>query len=152
MATVKADQLTARKIRDKEAASILTTLIGEASMPGKNDGNRESTDAEVQAVMKKFLKNANETMGHLIKTGTHAESPEASKILELQLEIDILEKYMPKLMTNEELRAIVVDIVDVELPEKSPRMMGEVMKLLKARHNGLYDGKSASGIVKDVLK
>jgi uncharacterized protein YqeY len=154
MATIKADQLKARKLKDSEAASILTTLIGEASMPGKNDGNRESTDDEVQAVIKKFHKNCNETFGHLVKSGTHADSPEAPALLKLQMEIDILEKYMPKQMTDAELTTVICGIVDgltVDGTEKSPRMMGEVMKELKANFDGSYDGKMASSLVKAAL-
>jgi hypothetical protein len=54
--TIKADQVQARKARSA-SASILTTLIGEAEMIGKNAGDRESTDEEVIAIIKKFIKN-----------------------------------------------------------------------------------------------
>ena len=57
---IKSAQLAARKARDSFTASSLTTLIGEAEMVGKNAG-REVTDAEVVAVLKKFVKNIDET-------------------------------------------------------------------------------------------
>ena len=44
---IKADQLAARKAKDGLKATLLTTLIGELTAIGKNDGNREVTDAEV---------------------------------------------------------------------------------------------------------
>ena len=44
---IKSDALEARKARQTNTATLLTTLYSEASMVGKNDGNRESTDAEV---------------------------------------------------------------------------------------------------------
>ena len=53
---IKADQLAARKAKDGLATALLTTLIGDAEMVGKNAG-RLVTDEEVVAVIKKFIKN-----------------------------------------------------------------------------------------------
>lgn len=38
---IKHDQLVARKNRDQIESTLLTTLIGEADMVGKNNGNRD---------------------------------------------------------------------------------------------------------------
>ena len=65
MDQIKADQVSARKQKMTAVASLLTTLIGEAEMVGKNAGNRAPTDAEVQAVIKKFIKNLDETIAVL---------------------------------------------------------------------------------------
>ena len=51
------DALTARKARDTVAASLLVTLLSEAEKTGLDDGKRESSDAEVIATIRKFLKN-----------------------------------------------------------------------------------------------
>jgi len=40
---IKSDSLEARKARQTDTATLLTTLYSEASMIGKNLGNREST-------------------------------------------------------------------------------------------------------------
>ena len=58
---IKEDSLRARKDRNTWKANLLTTLYAEASMIGKNKGNRVSTDEETTAVITKFLKNAQET-------------------------------------------------------------------------------------------
>jgi len=58
MEQIKTAQVTARKTGAQEA-SLLTTLLGEAAMVGKN-ANRETTDQEVVAVVKKFVKNIDE--------------------------------------------------------------------------------------------
>ena len=47
---LKEDQLIARKNRDQIKATLLTTLIGEAEMVGKNTGNRSPFDEEVVSV------------------------------------------------------------------------------------------------------
>lgn len=59
---IKHDQLVARKNRDQIESTLLTTLIGEADMVGKNNGNRDPFDEEVISVVKKFLKGVNETI------------------------------------------------------------------------------------------
>lgn len=132
--TLKNDQLQARKDRDSATASLLTTLIGEAAMVGKNDGNRESTDSEVLATIKKFVKNINESL---------AVRNDAA----LQHEKTILESYLPVQLTDTDLRLIIYDLVT----SQSTSNMGSVMQVLKTKFNGRYDGKVASTIVKELL-
>lgn len=139
LATIKSAQLTARKNRDIIATALLTTLIGEASMPGKNDGNRESTDQEVVAVIKKFIKNANE----VLKVSDNETS---------RTELSILESFLPKQLSEEELRSSIQSIVSVtEAVNGSKPKMGDVMKALKQKHDGQYDGGLASKLIKELL-
>ncbi len=131
---IKQDQLTARKSKDVITSSILTTLIGEASIIGKNDGNRESTDSEVTATIQKFVKNINETLS--VQPNPTLESERA-----------ILEKYLPTQLTYDQLYAILKQWVITDSIEN----MGELMKKLKTDYNGQYDGKEASTIIKQLL-
>ena len=59
---IKEDNLAARKNRDQVRATLLTTLFSEAVSVGKNAGNRETTDAETLAVIKKFIKGIDDTL------------------------------------------------------------------------------------------
>jgi len=140
---IKADQLTARKEGDKARASLLTTLIGEASMVGKNDGNRESTDAEVTAVIKKFADKVRETLTVLVQ--------ESDQKLVYEHELQILESYLPKQMSEDELRN-TVNAIKAEFGVADIKGKGVIMKTLKERHLGAYDGKMAAEIVDSVLK
>jgi len=139
MQTLQADQLKARKAKDTVAIGLLTALVGEAAMVGKNAGNRTSTDEEVLATVRKFLKNAEETHARLI-----AANKDAAAITE---EIKILKSYMPQQMTDDQLRAAISAIKDTNANAN----MGLVMKVLKEQHAGLYDGKRANEIAKEVL-
>jgi len=139
---IKDDQLQARKNRDKDKSSLLTTLIGEASMPGKNDGNRESTDEEVVAIVKKFIKNLNEVIS---ATNTPVV------VIVAQDEIDTLEKYLPEQITGMRLEMTIQGVI-VSIGAESVRDMGKVMKVLKDSYEGCYDGREASTIVKELLK
>lgn len=146
---IKKRQLEARKARDQIEISLLTTLIGEASMPGKNDGNRESTDHEVVAVIKKFRKNAEETLKAL--SGRQDFDSNSSKG-RVQLEILILDTLLPTQLSTEQLTSIVQNLVE-SLPDKTSKSaFGSIMKQLKDAHEGLYDGAAASLIIKELLK
>jgi uncharacterized protein YqeY len=144
--TIKKDQLQARKNKDSFAATALTTLIGEAEMIGKNDGNRQSTDEEVVGVVGKFVKNINDTIKELNKKG----GDNTARVADLEKEKTILNAYMPKQLTEDELRAEMQKLI-AEFSLSGPKGMGVLMKELKARFNGAYDGTLASKVAKEVL-
>jgi uncharacterized protein YqeY len=136
-AQIKADQLTARKAKQALAATLLTTLFGELTAIGKNDGNREVTDADVVKLVKKFLDGINES----IKYMEAAKNDEA--LVMLRGEAAILAPYLPQQMDE----AALTEAVKAIVAEVGP-VMGKVMGELKARFAGKYDGGMASKIVK----
>lgn len=140
---IKAAQLKARKEKNSKEALTLTTLIGEAEMIGKNDGNRSTTDEEVQNVIKKFIKNINETL-KVLKT------EQADKVLELNQEKEILMKFLPQQLTENELKVVILGLVET-LQVTDAKGVGQVMKALKEKYDGQYDGSVASGVIKAVL-
>ena len=139
---IKKDQLQARKNNQTAEATLLTTLIGEASMIGKNDGNRDSTDEEVISVIKKFVKNNNELMNYANK--------ESSAYALAKDENEFLSQYLPSQMTEEEIRTAVQQRIH-SLDEISPKLMGKIMGWLKENYGGQYDGALASKVVKELL-
>lgn len=141
---IKQDQLVARKDRDALRALLLTTLIGEATAIGKNDGNRDVTDAEVVALMKKFDKGIVESIAALRDVSNVDAS--ADRYVNLLKEQSILQHYMPQQM-DEHLLTMAVRMIVNEVGSN----MGQVMATLKTRYAGQYDGKMASAIVKACL-
>ncbi len=130
---IKEQQLNSRKNGEKEAAMLLTTLLGEASSVGKNAGNRETTDAETVAVIKKFIKNIDETISAL--------SQHNQDFSKFSNEKQILEAFLPKQLSEYELNNIA----------KTQKSMPEFMKYLKENFSGQYDGKLASSVAKKVF-
>ena len=139
---LKKMMMKAKLERDTLKGNLLSTLIAEAVMVGKNDGNRETTEAETLNVIKKFLKNVNENIKLLDEIGKDKSDALREK--------EILETLLPKQLSEEELYAKIVEIV-ATLPDKSPRQMGVVMAALKKDFDGQYDGKAASSLVKKAL-
>ena len=141
---IKADQLAARKAKDGLKATLLTTLIGELTAIGKNDGNREVTDADVVKLVKKFLDGVNETIDLLAKTDELDGG--AVRFFSLMQEKSFLTVYMPQQMDEAKLTEVLCELVT----ESGPNL-GKLMGLLKARYAGQYDGSMASTIAKKVL-
>ena len=131
MEQIKTRQIAARKAGDPQA-SLLTTLLGESAMVGKNAG-RETTDAEVVAVVKKFIKNVDETITALTSRNQLAT--------EFMVEREILEQFLPQQLTESTLFAVA----------KTQPDMPTFMKHLKENFAGQYDGKLASMIAKKVF-
>lgn len=138
---IKQDQLAARKSKDAVASSLLTTLIGEAEMVGKTAGNRETTDEEVIAVVKKFVKNINETVVVVTKSET---------IADLVKERQLLEKYLPLQLTRLDIEKFLAKTKH-EI-SAGPKDMGKLLATLKATYPGQYDGKMASEVAKALLQ
>lgn len=145
--TIKAASLQARKNKDTKKASLLSILISEGQMIGKNNGNRDSTDVEIIAVIKKFIGNARENM-NIVKSqlgGNHIE-----RMVEVGNEIEILNSFLPKQFSNEELIAEVDDIIKT-INATTVKDLGKVMKTLKEKHEGKYDGTLANALIKQKL-
>ena len=131
MEQIKTRQIAARKAGDPQA-SLLTTLLGEAAMVGKN-ANRETTDAEVVAVVKKFIKNVDETISAL--------QARNQLFAEFAVEREVLEQFLPMQLSEAALLEVA----------KCQKDMPSFMKHLKENFAGQYDGKLASTIAKQVF-
>lgn len=127
---IKLDQIQARKQKNSELAQILTVLIGEVEMVGKNAGNRAPTDEEVGIVVRKFIKNNDITI---------SLSTDAVLSARLKDENCYLAQYLPQQLTVDQMQGI---IVSAGLVSKK-----DVMQYFKANYAGMYDGKLLSGLV-----
>jgi len=132
----------ARKARNSNA-SFLVTLYSEAMMVGKSKRNGESTDEEVIAILKKFKANA-ETMIDAVLVLNNANAQ--LRIDEANNEIALVTKFLPKMLTEAELRHQIDLIKDMFTEQPS---MGVIMGHLKSKYPGLYDGSLASRIIKE---
>jgi hypothetical protein len=139
---LKKDLFEARKTKNIVKSNLLSTLIGEAQNIGKNAGNREPTADEILGVVKKFLKAVDESIILLEKAGRDVSKEKEEKT--------ILEGYQPKQLGEAELKKTIDEIV-AAMPDKSVKMMGQVMNRLKEKYPNQFDGKMASALVKQAL-
>ena len=132
---LKIDHVDARMGRRAAENVYLGTLISEIEARAKDDGNRKVTDEDCLTVMEKFKKGAKEILKH---------DPENA---EARQELEWLSQYLPEQLSTSELRRVIIQI---KAEQENPNI-GSIMKALKERFAGRYDGKTASGVVKESL-
>lgn len=146
------DIVTAMKAREQET---LTTLrMVKAALKNKEIDKREAlTDAEEQSILTTMLKQRRES----VEQFTKGNRPELAA--KEQAEIGLIEGYMPKSASEEDLRAMVAAAVEQVTAEQGgtkpgPKEMGLVMKAVQAKiaaGGARADGKLVSELVKAEL-
>jgi uncharacterized protein YqeY len=111
---------------------------------GQSTGQDKINDAELLQLLQKMIKQRRDSM-KMYTEGGRAELAEQE-----QAEITIIEEYLPKQMSEDEITA-AVDAVVKELGASGLKDMGRTMALLKERFAGQMDFGKASGIVKSHL-
>lgn len=114
------------------------TLARAAILQVEKDNLKVLNEDEVIEVLAKECKKRKESKVEYEKTGRE------DIVADLCKEILILEKYLPKMLTEEEVRVIVSEKIK-KLDAKDMKDMGRVMKEVKA------DGKLVSDIVRELL-
>jgi uncharacterized protein len=146
------DIVTAMKAREQET---LTTLrMVKSALKNKEIDKREAlTDAEEQSILTTLLKQRRESIEQFTKGGR----PELAA--KEQVEIGLIEAYMPKAASEEDLRAMVAAAVEQVTADNGgtkpgPKEMGLVMKAAQqkiAASGARADGKLVSELVKAEL-
>ena len=134
---------TALRSGDKLRASVirlLTALIKNREVEKRGP----LTDAEgLQAIMTS-CKQRQEAMDQFRQGGRQdLVDKEAA-------ELSILQSYMPKPLTSEELQVLVLEAIR-EVQATSPKEMGKVMAILMPRVTGRADGKVVNTLVREAL-
>ncbi|MCG8474604.1 MAG: GatB/YqeY domain-containing protein [Cytophagales bacterium] len=143
--TINADIKDAMKNKRKEE---LTTLRGIKSMimlaeTEKGAGEALSEDAELK-LLTKAAKQRKEA-GDLYKQENRADLAEKEFA-----ELAIIQKYLPKQLTEEELRDTLRTIIE-QTGAAGPQDMGKVMGVASKQLAGKAEGKAISTAVKELL-
>jgi len=101
-------------------------------------------DAAVMGLLQKEIKNRREAIEEAHKANR------SDLIGENEAEIKVLETFLPKAMSAEELRHLVQAAI-AEAEAAAPADMGKVMKLLMPRVAGRAAGDQVSSMVKELL-
>lgn len=109
------------------------------------DRQSKLDDPAIIAIMQKEIKSRREVIGE----AERAKRPDlAQSALD---EIKLLETYLPKAMSEEELKTAVVEVVQ-EVNASGPADMGKVMKILLPRLQGRAPGDIVSKMVRELLQ
>ena len=127
----------AMRAKDKNRLSILRQVHGEVKNIEVNE-RREITEADVDAMLKRVIKQTSETLEGSIKAGTNEERTEM-----LREQVAILEGYLPKQVSGDELVALIEKTI-AEIGAETKRDMGKVMGALTAATGGNFDKAAAA--------
>lgn len=120
------------------------TMLRAAILQVEKDSQKVLNDDEICAIVAKEVKKRKESVKEYEDAGREDIADNLKK------EIEILSKYLPEQLTEEEIRKMVEDAI-VESGAASPRDMGKVMSILRPKTAGKADGKLVSDIVKEKL-
>ncbi|MDD3303331.1 MAG: GatB/YqeY domain-containing protein [Clostridia bacterium] len=121
------------------------TLLRSAILQVEKDTQKQLSQDEMLTIVSKEVKKRKESITDYEKAGRQ------DIIDNLKKEIEILSKYLPEQLTEEEISKLVAEAI-VEVRATSPRDMGKVMQSLRPKTNGKADGKLVSQIVKEKLE
>ena len=137
----------ALKAKDKSTyptLRLIVSAIKDAEIAGRSKGQMEVSDSDVTTILKKMIKQRNESCLIYKKAGR-------SELLKNEnREIEIINTFLPKQLSEEETKKICQDTVKT-IGATSMKDMGKVMGALKSKHADTIDFSKVSSILKELL-
>lgn len=133
---IKKANIEAMKNKDTVARAFYSVLMNKILLEKIAKGDREKplADADVSNIIQKVIKELNEEKENYAKVGNTQE------VQSIERQIEIASGYLPKMLTKEEIKEIILKLDDKTIPT--------VMKHFKANYNGKVDMR----LVQEVLK
>ncbi len=141
------DLKTSMKAKDTATTLVLRSLkakILEKEIEERTGGESVLSDEQVIEVLMKAAKQRKESITQF-EAGGREDLVEKEKS-----ELAIIEKYLPKMMSVEEVRVVVKDQI-AKMNATSMAEMGKVMGALMGRLKGKAEGAIISTVVKEEL-
>ena len=135
---LKEANVAALKNHDANARAILSVLLNKIKLVEieKRTANADLTDADVVAVLQKTLKELDEERQAFERAG-RTENVQA-----LNAQIAFVSAYLPKMMTDEEIKAEILALSD--------KSVSSVMKHFKANFAGKCDMRRVQEVLKSL--
>ena len=137
----------ALKAKDKNTyptLRLIVSAIKDAEIAGRSKGQKEIKDSDVTSILKKMIKQRNESCDVYKKAGR-------SELLENETkEINVISIFLPKQLSEEETKKICEEVIK-STGASSMKDMGKVMGVLKSKHSDSLDFSKVSSIIKGLL-
>ena len=140
---IQSDVKEAMKARQADRLSALRFLHSEVKNVGINE-RVEITDEVAIRVISKLAKQRREGVEEARRAGR------ADLAAKEEAELALLESYLPRAMSEDELRAAVQAVIQ-EVGASSKRDMGKVMKASLAKLAGRADGRAVQAVANALL-
>ncbi len=141
---IQSDMYQAMKDRDTTKAKTLRVVI--AKLKDKKIEKREDlSEPEEVKILQTLVKQRKESIT-MFRNGGRDD------LVELESEeLQIIEQYLPKMMTDEEIKNIVNNSIE-EAGAKSLADIGKVMPIIMKKGAGKIDGKKAQLFLRELLQ
>ena len=142
--TIKSDMYDAMKSGNKDKAGTLRTLL--AKLKDRQINNRKDlTEKDCISVIKTLVKQREEAADMYEKAGRESLAQKE------KTEFDILNSYLPEMMSEVEIRILVESVIS-ETNVKGITEIGKVMPLVMQKGGDAIDGKMANQILRELLE
>ena len=143
LSSIQEEVKNSLKSGEKFKASTLRLIVSALKLEEKNKA-KTLTDNEALEILTKMIKQRKDSISQF-ETANRLELAQKEKD-----EIEIIQNYLPEQLTEEELSALIDEIIE-EVNAESVKDMGKVMSMLKPKITGKADAGIASGLVKKLL-
>ena len=126
---IKKANMQALKDKDQVARGIYSIVMTKAMQQTiiKREKGEELVDADMVAILQKTIKELGDEADNYTKANNQAKAEE------IKMQATILEKYLPQMLSAEEIHDIIAGLEDKSIPN--------VMKYFKANYAGKCDMK-----------
>ena len=142
--TIQSDMYAAMKSGDKHKTGTLRVAL--STLKDKKIEKREDlTDVEAIKIIKNLVKQRKEA------ADIYKENGRNDLMKNENTELEILNAYLPKMMSEDDLRTLVKKVVE-DTGASNLSDIGKVMPEVMKQSAGKADGKMAQSIVRDLLQ
>ena len=139
------DDLKESMKNKQQVRKSVVTLIRAAIKQREVDERVELDDNAVMGIISKQLKQSNDALEDFMKAGRD------DLISQTREEIEILMSYLPKQLTDDELREMIKEAI-TQVNAQSSKDMGKIMGVLMPKTKGRADGKRINTLVLEFFK
>ena len=136
--------MQAMKDHDTVKKGVLSLVISSIALAEKEDGKTLTKEEELTFIQKE-LKQTRESL-------TETPADRTDLIEETKKKIEILESYLPRQLTEEEIKTAIESILTEKGLEPVKKSQGVVMKEIMSKYNGQTDGKTVNKVLSTILK
>jgi uncharacterized protein YqeY len=142
---IMAELKTAMLAKDEKALRSLRAIKAAILLAKTSEGSGgEIKEEDEIKILQKLVKQRKDSLE------IYQQQNRADLAQKEQEEIEVIEKFLPKQLSGDELKAIVAEII-AATGASSPADMGKVMGVASKQLTGKADGKAISAVVKELL-
>ena len=137
----------ALKAKDKSkypTLRLVVSAIKDAEIAARTKGQKEMSDSDIMGILKKMIKQRNESCEVYKKAGRNELLENETK------EIEVISNFLPKQLSEEETKKLCQEAIKSS-GASSMKDMGKVMGILKLKHADTLDFSKVSSIIKKIL-